>query len=106
MDTAPDKIEQIKNEALRIIWSDGERCVYPFRLLRQICPCAVCKDEWTGERLLDPESVPKDLTAERAEIVGNYALSFKFSDGHTTGVYTFEMLRKSCPDESGSVSSS
>ena len=56
----------------------------------------MCKDEWTGETLLDPAAVPETLGATRADIVGNYALSFAFSDGHGTGIYTFEMLRKLC----------
>jgi len=97
MDTTPEKIEKVADDALRITWSDGEKCTYPFRLLRQICPCALCKDEWTGAQILDAESVPKDLKSDKAELVGNYAMAFHFSDGHTTGVYTFEMLRKVSP---------
>ena len=46
--------------------------------------------------LLDPAAVPEALSASRADIVGNYALTFTFSDGHGTGIYTFEMLRKLC----------
>ncbi len=99
MESVPEKIEKVADDALRISWPDGERCTYPFRLLRQICPCAVCKDEWTGEQILDPKSVPLNLKADRADLVGNYAMAFHFSDGHTTGVYTFEMLRKVCPDK-------
>lgn len=98
METVPEKIEKVADDALRIIWSDGKRCVFPFRLLRQLCPCALCKDEWTGKQLLDPETVPVGLKAGKAELVGNYAMAFHFSDGHNTGVYTFEMLRRACPE--------
>jgi len=93
----PTKIQKVEDEEIRLTWDDGHESHYSFRLLRQICPCAMCKDEWTGKRLLDPDSVPEDLKASRAELVGNYALSFMFSDNHSSGVYSFDFLRKSCP---------
>ncbi len=89
----PDKIENLAGKSLRITWPDGRVSEHPFRQLRQACPCALCKDEWTGKSLLDPDSVAADLSVEKADVVGNYALSFKFSDGHSSGVYTFELLR-------------
>ena len=97
LDSSPKSIEKVDDDELRIIWGDGHESVYPFRLLRLKCPCAMCRDEWSGEMLLDPEAVPQDLKAERAEPVGNYALAFGFSDGHGTGIYSFENLRKLCP---------
>ena len=48
-------------------------------------------------RLSSGEGLNSDaLAASRADIVGNYALSFAFSDGHGTGIYPFELLRKLC----------
>lgn len=95
----PSDIEKIDDDTLRIVWEDGHKSEYSFRFLRQNCPCAVCKDEWTGEKLLDPEKVAHDLRAPRAELVGHYALSFAFSDGHGTGIFSFEALRRLCPCE-------
>ena len=92
----PRSIEKVEDAELRIVWDDGHETALDFPLLRRQCPCAVCKDEWTGEALLDPASVPETVAATRADTVGNYALSFTFSDGHGTGIYTFEMLRKLC----------
>ena len=92
----PKDIEKIDDDKLRIVWEDGHKSEYDFRYLRQHCPCAVCKDEWTGEQLLDPEKVAVDLSAARTELVGNYALAFGFSDGHGTGIFSFENLRKLC----------
>ncbi len=92
----PRSIEKVEDARLRIIWDDGHRTELPFAILRRHCPCAMCKDEWTGEPLLDPKAVPETLGAARADVVGNYALSFSFSDGHGTGIYTFELLRKLC----------
>lgn len=97
MNAIPSSIEKVNDDALRIQWQDGHSSEYAFRYLRQRCPCAVCKDEWTGEQLLDPESVPHDLKATGADVVGNYALSFVFSDAHGSGIYSFEKLRDMCP---------
>lgn len=101
MMSAPEKIENVAGESLRLTWADGSERTLPFRYLRQNCPCALCKDEWTGKRLLDPASVPADLKAERADVVGHYALQFLFSDGHSAGVFTFELLKK-LPEPGGS----
>lgn len=95
----PREVEKVDDDRLRITWDDGHQSEYTFRFLRQNCPCAVCRDEWTGERLLDPEEVPGDLRSERAELVGNYALTFAFSDGHGTGIFSFEALRRLCQCE-------
>ena len=97
LNASPKKIEKVEEEALRILWEDGHRSEFPFRLLRQHCPCALCRDEHTGRRLLEPDSVPMDLKGTRAELVGNYALTVLFSDGHSTGIYSFEYLRANCP---------
>jgi DUF971 family protein len=93
---APKTIENIEDERLRIVWEDEHVSTYSFQFLRQNCPCAMCKDEFSGEPLLDPETVPNDTKPTRSEIVGNYAISFAFSDGHGTGIYSFEHLRKLC----------
>jgi DUF971 family protein len=92
----PRSIEKVEDARLRIVWDDGHETELPFAHLRRHCPCAMCKDEWTGEQLIDPGAVPEDLGASRADVVGHYALTFSFSDGHGTGIYSFEMLRRLC----------
>ena len=92
----PKNIEKIEDDGLRITWEDDHVSTFSFRELRQACPCALCRDEFSGEPLLDPATVPENLGATRAEVVGNYALTFAFSDGHGTGIYSFENLRKLC----------
>jgi DUF971 family protein len=93
---APQSIEKIGDLKLRIVWGDGHETTFGFADLRRACPCAVCRDDWTGERLLDPSSVPADLAARKADLVGRYALSFDFADGHGSGIYSFELLRSLC----------
>jgi ATP-binding protein involved in chromosome partitioning len=97
MSAFPEKLEKVGDEKFRIRWDDGHVSEYPFRYLRQQCRCAACRDEFTGAPLLDPESVPADLKASKATLVGNYAAAFQFSDGHGSGIYTFEALRTLCP---------
>jgi DUF971 family protein len=93
----PKELVRVGDRAFRIVWDDGHESVYPARLLRERCPCAGCRDEWTGRPLLDPSAVPGDLALKDARLVGNYAIQFAYTDGHSTGLYTFEFLRRGCP---------
>lgn len=93
----PLGIKKIGQSRLEITWQDGHISHYAAHDLRQRCPCAACVDEWTGERLLAPESIPGDLKIMGIEIVGQYALNFNWSDGHRTGIYSFPRLRTLCP---------
>lgn len=81
-------------EGLHVLWADGDRRVIPARDLRIACPCAACRDEMTGKPLLDPASVPLNVTPARIWSVGNYALGITFSDGHGSGIYSFRALRQ------------
>ncbi len=92
----PKDMNWIDKGVFGIEWSDGHQSVYPVRHLRENCPCAACVDEWTGERRLNPESIPLLIMLKDIEPVGNYALRFKWSDGHETGIYTFYHLRRLC----------
>jgi DUF971 family protein len=92
----PREIMQEGNSALRITWADGQVCHYEAPALRRACPCAQCVNEWTGERVLRPESVSGELSIEDISIVGRYALNFRWSDGHQTGIYSFRLLRELC----------
>ena len=51
-------------------------------------------NEWTGERMLDPATIPADITIEKMEQVGGYAIRIHWSDGHNSGLYTWKRLRK------------
>jgi DUF971 family protein len=81
---------------IRVEWQDGHRSVYPNHSLRCACNCAACVDERTGERTLEPGKVPADVKALGIRVVGNYALEFDWSDGHRTGIYSFDLLRRLC----------
>ena len=83
-----------ENRGVQIRWDDGQLSTLSARTLRQQCPCAECVDEWTRERKLDPASVPETMKILEMHPVGNYALSFVFSDAHRTGIFNWGMLRQ------------
>jgi DUF971 family protein len=93
----PVEIRKKGGERLTIRWSDGHESVFPARALRGLCPCAQCVSETTGQRLTFEEHVRPDVAIGAARTVGNYALHFEWSDGHTTGIYSFDYLRRICP---------
>ena len=85
------------NEAakmFKVSWSDGKQSVVSFRDLRYFCPCANCVDENTGVRKITRESIREDITPLKVQTIGNYALSVNWSDGHQTGIYSYDYLRK------------
>ncbi len=86
-------IAQTNERTLAIQWTDGRADAFDVVDLRRKCPCAQCVDEWTRARTLSPEAVPDTVRPLRVDSVGSYALKIQFSDGHATGIYTFQMLR-------------
>ena len=92
----PREISQESNTQLRINWADGWVCDYNAAALRRVCPCAQCVNEWTGQRTLKPERISDELEIKDLTIVGRYALNFRWSDGHETGIYSFQYLRDLC----------
>ncbi|MDP9121398.1 MAG: DUF971 domain-containing protein [Acidobacteriota bacterium] len=82
---------------LRLTWSDGHTALYGADYLRGWCPCAGCQGH-TGLKIryLPP---PAPVAAAVIKPVGNYAISFAWSDGHGTGIYRFDFLRQICPCE-------
>jgi ATP-binding protein involved in chromosome partitioning len=90
----PSPEVEILPEMVRVTWPDGHEALFDNHALRAACPCAVCVDEYTGDKLLDPASVPADIAVEAVQPLGNYAVSFSWSDGHTTGIYSWDYLRK------------
>ena len=95
----PAEIRKKSGESIAIRWVDGHVSTFAARYLRGRCPCAQCVSETSGERLVSEEHIRPDIALETARTVGNYALQFSFSDGHTTGIYSFEYLRRICPCE-------
>lgn len=91
---APTEIIEETDRVVSIKWSNDTASRYNAAQLRRACPCAGCVNEWTGEKTLKDTSVSEDLSFSQFTIVGRYALNFHFSDGHETGIFSFEYLRK------------
>lgn len=93
----PYAIER-QDEGVRIDWKqEGHTGLYAARPLRLACPCAVCVEEMSGRPLLDPATVPTDIRPVKLALVGAYGLKIVWSDGHDTGIYTFDHLLSVCP---------
>ncbi len=78
---------------LSVLWEDGHQNHYDVRDLRLACRCAMCVDETSGRPLLDPKSIRPDVSPITVRSMGNYAITFDWNDGHSTGIYTFKNLR-------------
>src|SRR5690349_18264223 len=90
---------------LQISWDDGRVCKYPLSELREACPCVECRGghQFMGQAF-EPDNL-LTLTPTRSyqmtalELVGNYALQPTWDDGHHTGIYTWDYLRRLCPED-------
>ena len=99
--TDPEHIAISKSKGIKIDWKDGHHSEYELVYLRDKCPCATC----TGAHGTPPRQPqannpfqmyqPK-LKMLGVEPVGNYAIRINWSDGHNTGIYSYEHLRHIC----------
>ena len=90
---ALEDIRTVGERELLLLWKDGRRVLFAFKELRFHCPCAACIDEHTGARIIRAESIAGDVRVLDWKWVGNYAVQFRWSDGHQTGIYAFDYLR-------------
>jgi ATP-binding protein involved in chromosome partitioning len=91
------EMTQPSENAVRIRWKDGHESLYTGYALRLGCRCAICVDEISGDKRLREESISNDVHPLSIDPVGRYAIRFHWSDGHSTGIYPFEQLRRLCP---------
>lgn len=102
------KVRVSTGEGVDITWSDAHTSHYDFTYLRENCPCATCREEREKSDKLGstigaasaalPMFKPK-VSARAATAVGNYAVQIEFTDGHSTGIFSFDHLREICPCE-------
>jgi len=89
---------QIIGGELAIRWDDGSESFIPLVKLRRRCPCAGCKGEMDvlGNVYKNPETVlsPKAFELIRFTVVGGYAIQPVWADGHMTGIYSFDYLKR------------
>ncbi len=93
----PVEVGRANLHDVRVRWDDRHESLFPARDLRLLCPCAACVSEDTGERILVPTQVPVGVQPLRIEAVGRYAIQVFWSDGHSSGIYSFDYLMENCP---------
>jgi DUF971 family protein len=104
---APLKLDLKKDTGLTITWPDGLTTHYSLSLLRTLCPCALCKtvrkepapqeNKKSLSLTLLPGNFSEPLKVTHAEMVGNYAIRIDWSDGHSSGIYSWTYLRQISP---------
>jgi DUF971 family protein len=98
--TAPARLHVDRSAGtLAIEWRDGHTSTFDAVTLRWLCPCAYCRGEagmpgWLDSR---PTLTTEQTRLVDAHLVGSYAISPHWGDGHHTGFYAFTMLREQCP---------
>ncbi len=92
----PESIDVRADGSFELVWPGGKRAALPAFRLRDACPCAGCIEEGTGRKILDTATIPPDVRPTRVDPVGNYAVQIHWSDGHSSGIYTWQTLRELC----------
>lgn len=98
----PDVIAPSREKkAIDITWQDGHQSSYGFEFLRWNCPCAVCQGEGGVSGVLAHTEALTPDQVEPVDVgpVGHYAMNITWKDGHATGIYTWQYLRRACPCE-------
>lgn len=98
---APVHLDLKKDRGLTVQWADGTTSYYSIVYLRKMSPSAdmrQLRDEMVRNPLaILPAGLGGTILATHAELVGNYAIKIVFSDGHDTGIYSWEYLRRIDP---------
>ncbi len=93
----PVTIDVDRKNAVTITWEDGHVSRFPLEVLRANCMCAQCRGlRDQGQAAWAPTGGDGALEVESARQVGNWGLNLHWNDGHTTGIFTWEVLRAWC----------
>ena len=99
----PTHLDVKKDRGLTVEWPDGTSSYYSVAYLRRMSPSADMRQlreqmEANPLTILPAAAAGSgDIAIAHAELVGNYAINFTFTDGHSTGIYTWEYLREIDP---------
>jgi len=73
-------------------WKEGKVFEIDNITLRDNCRCALCVDEYTNVKTLKTEDIPKDIQGLEFQTLGNYAVSIKWSDNHSSSIYSYDTI--------------
>jgi Mrp family chromosome partitioning ATPase/DUF971 family protein len=79
---------------IHVEWPDKSTSQLPNKNVRIACQCASCVHEFTGEQILKPEDVNSNIQATSIDVLGNYAVSIAWDDGHSSGIFSWDRLRE------------
>jgi ATP-binding protein involved in chromosome partitioning len=86
-----------RDRGMTVVFGDGRECAFGLEELRVNCPCAACRGaREQGEAPWPGPSSPRPLTVRDAQLVGAWGLGITWNDGHATGIYPWEALRRWC----------
>jgi DUF971 family protein len=93
----PVDIQHIGND-LAVKWANGSECFISLEKLRRACPCAGCQGEVDvlGNLHKGPDKIlpPTAFELVRMTPVGTYAIQPLWADGHASGLFSFDYLRR------------
>jgi DUF971 family protein len=104
----PEKVRVLLSEGkgVEIDWADGHHSAWSFAWLREACPCATCVEERAKEGRKPGQPKPRPAAVlpmytppakpSSVQPVGRYAIQFNWLDGHSSGMFSWEYLRRSC----------
>ena len=93
--SVPERVEIVGGTAVTITWDDGRVDTLTAGSLRAVCPCAGCREPDGIRRTSEVLTGETAVAISDARVVGGYALAFTFTpDGHQTGIYPFDALRR------------
>lgn len=91
----PKTIDVQRDESVTLTFLDGHEARFDLLTLRQGCPCATCRSlRDQGELAWPRPASPTPLSIENAELHGAWGLAITWNDGHATGIFPFESLRR------------
>jgi DUF971 family protein len=90
-------VEVDRERAVTLTFDDGRVCRFGLEELRRACPCATCRGRRErGEEAWPGLSSAEPLRVTGAELVGSWGISFAWNDGHSDGIYAWELLEAWC----------
>ncbi|MDP8937183.1 MAG: DUF971 domain-containing protein [Actinomycetota bacterium] len=94
----PVDIDIDRQRSVTVTWEDGHVSRFGLAELRLRCQCARCRGmRQEGQTVWPAPGTPRELRVESAHQVGNWGLSIAWNDGHSTGIYAWDVLRAWCP---------
>ena len=91
----PSQIDVVRDECVTITFADGYVARFDLVPLRVGCPCATCRAQRErGEAVWPRAGSPEPLRVEDARLHGAWGLAITWNDGHATGIFPFELLRR------------